>query len=182
MLLFALRKCPASSKGAASVHRFAYKCRAYRSANNISFDFYVAPIILVLSHSYRFTYCSRTRLGSTDQKRKEAKNKMEANFKIKHCPAPQSEAHTHRLTHVSTHLSFRWTLPLSMIFQNSWTIKNDISKADFHKQEFFCQNVLLKFCWCLHSVQYVQYVCCNVRSIESTKVSISGWNWVAAEY
>jgi hypothetical protein len=32
---------------------------------------------------------------------------------IKYCPAPRSEAYTHRLTPVSTHLSFRWTLPLS---------------------------------------------------------------------
>jgi hypothetical protein len=31
---------------------------------------------------------------------------------IKYCPAPRSEAYTHRLTPVSTHLSFRWTLPL----------------------------------------------------------------------
>ncbi len=32
---------------------------------------------------------------------------------------PQSQAHTHRLTPFSTHLSFRWTLPLSSEFQNS---------------------------------------------------------------
>jgi hypothetical protein len=31
---------------------------------------------------------------------------------MKYCPAPRSEAHTHRLRPVSTHLSFRWTLPL----------------------------------------------------------------------
>jgi hypothetical protein len=30
---------------------------------------------------------------------------------IKHCSAPWSEAHTHPLTPVLTHLSFRWTLP-----------------------------------------------------------------------
>jgi hypothetical protein len=34
---------------------------------------------------------------------------------MKHCPAPRSEAYTHRLTPVSTHLSFRWTLPLSCL-------------------------------------------------------------------
>jgi hypothetical protein len=33
---------------------------------------------------------------------------------IKYCPAPRSEAHTHRLTPVSTHLSFSWTLPLTI--------------------------------------------------------------------
>ncbi len=37
--------------GAASAHRFAYKRRAHPSANNISFVFYIAPIVLVLSRS-----------------------------------------------------------------------------------------------------------------------------------
>jgi hypothetical protein len=44
---------------AAKASRFAYKRRVQRSANNI---FYIAPIVLVLSRSYRFTYSSRTRL------------------------------------------------------------------------------------------------------------------------
>jgi hypothetical protein len=33
ILILALRKRPASPKGAASAHRFAYKRRAHRSAN-----------------------------------------------------------------------------------------------------------------------------------------------------
>ncbi len=62
ILLLALLKRPASPKGAASAHRFAYKHRAHRSANNISFVCHVVPILLALSHSYRFTYCFRTHL------------------------------------------------------------------------------------------------------------------------
>jgi hypothetical protein len=62
ILLLALRKHPASPKGAASAQRFAYKRRAHRSANNISFIFYVTLIVLALSHLHRFTYCYRTRL------------------------------------------------------------------------------------------------------------------------
>jgi hypothetical protein len=62
ILLLALRKRPASPQGAASAQRFAYKRRAHRSANNISFVFYVAPMVLALSRSHRFTYCYRTRL------------------------------------------------------------------------------------------------------------------------
>jgi hypothetical protein len=53
----------------------------------------------------------------------------------KECPAPRSEAYTHRLTPVSTHLSFRWTLPLKTFhyFQPLWI-------ADF---VFLCQNFVL---------------------------------------
>jgi hypothetical protein len=42
------------------------------------------------------------------------KTRRRLTLTIKHCPAPWSEAHTHRLTPVPTHLSFRWTLPLRM--------------------------------------------------------------------
>ncbi len=44
--------------------------------------------------------------------RNKLKTRWRLTLKIKHCPAPWSEAHTHRLTPVSTHLSFHWTLPL----------------------------------------------------------------------
>jgi hypothetical protein len=45
--------------GAAKAPRFAYERNAHRSANIF---FNVAPIVLALSRSHRFTYCSRTRL------------------------------------------------------------------------------------------------------------------------
>jgi hypothetical protein len=66
ILLLALRKRPASPKGEANPHRFAYKrraqCRAQRSANINSSIFYIAPLLLALRRLYRFTYFSRTRL------------------------------------------------------------------------------------------------------------------------
>ncbi len=42
-----------------------------------------------------------------------AKPRRNLNKTTKECPAPQSEAPTLLLTPFSTHLSFRWTLPLS---------------------------------------------------------------------
>jgi hypothetical protein len=61
IFLLALQKCPASPKGAANEHRFAYKRKAQRSANNISCFLYSAISIgttsLVPLHLF-----SRTRL------------------------------------------------------------------------------------------------------------------------
>jgi hypothetical protein len=42
------------------------------------------------------------------------KTRWRLTLTIKYCPAPWSEAYTHRLTPVSTHLSFRWTQPLNI--------------------------------------------------------------------
>jgi hypothetical protein len=39
----------------------------------------------------------------------------EGELKKKECPAPRSVAYTLVLTPLSTHLSFRWTLPLKML-------------------------------------------------------------------
>jgi hypothetical protein len=61
ILSLALRKRPASPKGAASAHHFAYKRRAQRSANNIAGFFYSAnsiaasPIIPELAYKFGST-------------------------------------------------------------------------------------------------------------------------------
>ncbi len=60
ILLLVLRMRPSLPKDVASAPRFAYKRRAQCSANNISCVLHIVPVLLALSHSFRFTYCSRT--------------------------------------------------------------------------------------------------------------------------
>jgi hypothetical protein len=48
--------------GAMNAPRFAYKCKAQRSTNDISCVFYIAPVLLALSRSHRFTCYFRPRL------------------------------------------------------------------------------------------------------------------------
>ncbi len=52
----------ASPIGAESAPCFTYKHRTQHSAINISYAVYIAPILLVIRRSYRFTYFSKTRL------------------------------------------------------------------------------------------------------------------------
>jgi hypothetical protein len=60
--LLALQMFPASPVGTASVPRFAHKCRVLWSAKKTCGAIYLAPILLALHRSQRFTYYSRNHL------------------------------------------------------------------------------------------------------------------------
>jgi hypothetical protein len=75
----ALQKRPASPKGVANAHRFAYKRRAQRSANNISSVFNIARLLLAVAHTASLIFPELTyNLGSTDRKWKYGKIKMKS--------------------------------------------------------------------------------------------------------
>jgi hypothetical protein len=60
-----------------------------------------------------------------------AKPRRNLNKTTKECPAPQSEAPTLLLTPFSTHLSFRWTLPLIDLS----ILRTDRIRSQLHTKE-----------------------------------------------
>jgi hypothetical protein len=99
----------AAPKGAESAPRFAYKCRAQRSAINISCAVYIEPILLryVARTASPIFQNSPITWAVLTRNRNIVKPRLKLNKTTKECPAPQSKAPTLLLTPFLTHLSFR---------------------------------------------------------------------------